>query len=113
MMTRNDVKLLVVLLSLTLLSWVGVRIFLASSPGSVVVVNARGVDVNRIPLSKSGTYEVEGLLGRSIFEIDHGRVRMVSSACPDKLCIGMGWVSKPGQVIVCIPNRVVLKVEKR
>ena len=37
-------------------------------------------------------------------------VGFVRSDCPDKLCLHAGFLSTPGQVAVCLPNRVVLRV---
>lgn len=53
---------------------------------------------------------VDGFQGESHVEIEGGRVRMVDSACPDKLCVRTGWISRPGQSIVCLPNRVVIEI---
>ncbi len=53
---------------------------------------------------------VDGYQGKSFLEIEGGRVRMVDSACPDKLCVRTGWISRPGESIVCLPNRVVVEV---
>ncbi len=54
--------------------------------------------------------EIKGVNGDTIMEISEGRVRVIQSACPDKICVHYGWVSKPGQMIVCLPNRVVVKI---
>ena len=39
-----------------------------------------------------------------------GRVRVLESDCPDKLCMGMGWTSSPAKPIVCLPNGVTVTV---
>jgi hypothetical protein len=52
---------------------------------------------------------VMGRQGYSIIEVGKNKVRMVDSACEDKICVHTGWISKPGQQIVCIPNQVVLR----
>jgi hypothetical protein len=74
-------------------------------------VTASGKQVLTHPLDE-GPVEltVKGSNGESYLEIAGGRVRMVDSACPDKLCVKRGWISSPGQSIVCLPNRVVIEV---
>ncbi|MCX7795415.1 MAG: NusG domain II-containing protein [bacterium] len=64
-------------------------------------------------LSENRIVEVLGPLGKSIIEIKDRRVRMLFSPCPDKLCIKEGYIDKAGQVIICVPNRVVIKIEGR
>jgi len=39
-----------------------------------------------------------------------GGARMVEASCPDKLCIYQGWINTEGPLIVCLPNRVVLRI---
>ena len=39
-----------------------------------------------------------------------GKVRVVSSTCPDKVCVKTGDISEAGEVIVCVPNRVSIKL---
>lgn len=112
---RGDIMLIVAGIVVAALLWAAFELVRDSGPGRVVVVNVVGVDVERIALAggERSSRTVRGQIGRSTFEIVNGRVRMVSSDCPDKTCIKMGWASQPGQVIVCLPNRVVLKVESQ
>ena len=42
--------------------------------------------------------------------IEDGTVRMAEAACPDHLCIRQGTISKDGQMIVCLPNRVTVRI---
>lgn len=77
-----------------------------------VSISANGEEVLVRPLGE-GTYEltIPGHAGDSYVEISEGRVRMVDSACPDKLCVRTGWISRPGESIVCLPNRVVIEIK--
>jgi hypothetical protein len=70
-----------------------------------------GKKIRHISLSDvKKVIEMQGLKGPFVFEIRDGKVRMKDSACPNKLCVKMGWISQEGQVVCCIPNRVVLKI---
>ena len=46
-----------------------------------------------------------------VIECDGKSVRVTSSPCKNGLCVGMGGISRPGQIIVCVPNGVYIKVE--
>ncbi len=77
-----------------------------------LVVEANGREVMRVPLTQeSHWYEVEGYQGKSVFLVENYEVMMVDSACPDKLCVRVGRVRAGGASIVCLPNRVVLRLE--
>ena len=56
------------------------------------------------------TVSVYGALGTTTIEIKEKKVRVVSSPCPQKMCVKMGWRSKNGDTIVCVPNKVVVKI---
>lgn len=74
--------------------------------GSKVVVNAAGVKYE-YSAELDGTYTVAGELGPTTFEIKDGRVRIIDSPCPNKICISQGWHNP----LVCLPNKVMITVE--
>lgn len=39
-----------------------------------------------------------------------GRIRIAHSGCPNQDCVHIGWVSRSGGQIVCLPNRLVISV---
>ncbi len=55
-----------------------------------------------IPITSSNGYD--------LVEVSGNQVRIVEADCPDKLCVKQGWISRSPQQIVCLPNRVVVKV---
>lgn len=60
--------------------------------------------------SEEGRYEIQGPLGSTFVVVSAGGARVESSPCPHKVCVGMGTISRPGEVIVCVPNGVVVRV---
>jgi len=108
-LTWGDKLLMVSLLVLSLLSIVLVDRFVGQ--GSVAVVEVDGQQVYRLDLSVDGQKAVNGPLGDATIEVRDSRIRVVSSPCPYKLCVRMGWARTAGDVIVCVPNRVVIRVE--
>jgi hypothetical protein len=77
--------------------------------GDVVVIEASGQRW-LYPLGQSRREEVLGPLGVTVVVIKDGKAAVVDSPCPDKLCVHMAAVSKPGQWIACLPNRVFVRV---
>ena len=62
------------------------------------------------PLGEDRQLTVPGPLGEEIIEIRGGEAFVQSSPCPDKICIQQGRISKPGQWIACLPNKVFIRV---
>lgn len=42
--------------------------------------------------------------------VEKGRIRYEHSDCPDKTCVHTGWLSRPGQLAACLPNRTYIKI---
>lgn len=47
---------------------------------------------------------------KNIIEIKDGKIRMISANCPDKLCVKSHEISKNGEMIVCLPHRLYVKL---
>ncbi|MEW6621953.1 MAG: NusG domain II-containing protein [Bacillota bacterium] len=45
--------------------------------------------------------------------INDGRVRILTlpeEICPRGICSHTGWIKSPGEIIVCLPNRIVISL---
>ena len=63
------------------------------------------------PLAQDREILLHGPLGETQVKIVAGKVRVTSSPCPRKICIGMGEIQSSGDLLACVPNRVVLRIE--
>jgi len=52
-------------------------------------------------------------LGKMVLEVRNGRIRVAESDCPNKICCYEGWISRPGQSLVCLPNRVLIEIPSK
>jgi len=82
----------------------------AGEPAALVVEGTGGYR-SVAPLSEDGRIEVPGPLGTTVVEVRDGAARVVSSPCPQKTCIAMGAVAEPGDIAVCVPNGVIVRIE--
>lgn len=73
-----------------------------------------GAEVRRVSLSGlgEGTFPVEGENGvTATVAYGPGKIRFERADCPDQVCVATGWLTRPGQSAVCLPGRLVLRVE--
>ena len=77
--------------------------------GAAAVVTVDGVEIGRYPLSKSGTFPLNG--GTNILVVENGEAWVTEANCPDKICMAMGKISRNGEFIACLPNRLLIVVE--
>ncbi|MDI9567426.1 MAG: NusG domain II-containing protein [Bacillota bacterium] len=105
MLTRYD-KILAIVVILAAISGIIFYSFIGRNTVEEqdrIVIEAMGEVIQEIP--------IRGYLGESVLEMGDDRVRLVHSPCPDHLCVYMGWISRPGEIIVCLPNMVMVRVE--
>lgn len=84
--------------------------FFPRSSGAVGVITSPAGET-RYSLSKPAQFTVVGANGLSVtVQIEAGRVRVLHSDCPDRLCVRSGWLSQNGQASVCVPAAVSVRV---
>ncbi len=57
------------------------------------------------------TIPIETEYGYNLIEIGDEKVRVIEADCPDQLDVKQGYISKVGEVIVCLPNRLVIEIK--
>lgn len=45
-------------------------------------------------------------------EIRSDSIGIVSADCPDKLCVHQGFISHTGLPVVCLPNKLVIRLRE-
>ena len=107
----RDLILVAVLLIAALALFFGLRTRQArdTGTGAQAVVTVDGQEIGRYPLKKSGTFPLNG--GTNILVVDNGEAWVSEADCPDKVCMGMGKISRNGEFIACLPNRVLIVIE--
>ncbi len=66
-----------------------------------------GEEIGIYPLDQDRVIKIGG--GNSC-EIKDGRVRMIHADCPDQICVYSASIGAEGGVIVCLPNKVILRI---
>ena len=54
--------------------------------------------------------EINTEFGHNTVEITSDGARVTQASCPDKTDIQSGRITKPGQMLVCAPNRVMVRI---
>lgn len=65
----------------------------------------REIDLSSVEES----YEIE--VNGCVLSVEKGKIAFVSSTCRDKLCKKSGHLSKNGDTVACVPNKVVVRIE--
>ncbi len=78
--------------------------------GTYVRIEQNGKVVAEYSLSEDGEYELTSFYGSNTLVIENGTAYVKESTCRDHICEKMGPVSKNGEMIICIPNKLFIKI---
>lgn len=102
----KDILLIIILLALGLSAFLIIES--GREEGAYVKVTVDGELVAEYSLSEDGEYHLNG--GTNLLVISGGKAFIKDADCPDGLCIHQGKISRSGERIVCLPNRVMIEV---
>ncbi|EOC99832.1 NusG domain II-containing protein [Caldisalinibacter kiritimatiensis] len=112
-MTKWDKVLIVFVILVSLLGLYFTKGNIANDKQLYALIKVNGEMYKKIALGpemNEKTLEVRTKFGYNKLLFGKDRVRVIEADCPDKLDVKQGWISKPGEVIVCLPNRLVIEL---
>lgn len=115
-MTRHDVAVALFLLLIAGVAWALFYLPVRSARELVAVVRVDNKVVAKLPVSapELSVKLVKVPRGEALIEYGQGKVRVLPlppDVCPRGICWRTGWISRSGQVIVCLPNRMTVTLE--
>lgn len=114
-MKKLDYVIIITLIAVSVLSS-GILLYSSAKnkyQSKYVEISVKGNLYRRIPFNGS-TEEVIDLktdLGENIIKISNGSVQILDADCPDKICVKDGYISNPGQSLVCLPHKMVVEIK--
>ena len=106
---RRD--LLVILMFLAAGLGFALVLFAGGKAGTQVQIRVDGELIRSFPLDSDMTCEIQGADGgRNLLVIRNGEAWIQEASCPDGLCMHMGKISRAGQSVICLPNKVVVEI---
>lgn len=109
MFTRVDKIVIVALVLLSLAAYPIIRLR-APVGGAMLEIESMGEPYAVVEMGRRDTVRVPGRLGNSVIEIDENGARFIETAGPDTSCIDQGYITDAGEMAVCVPNRVLIRV---
>lgn len=105
---KKDYVLIVVIICVAGLAFLLHSLIGGKGAGSVTV-KVEGEITGVYSLAEDQTIEING--GTNILSIKNGYADMIEADCPDLLCVKQKAISKNGENIICLPNKVVVTID--
>lgn len=109
-MKKKDVILLVLLLAVAAAAALFLR-FSGKQEPQRIVVTVDGAVFGAYSLFEERTIDVKNVFGHNKIVIENGAAYMKAADCPDKYCMTYKPVSRTNESIICLPHRLVVRVE--
>lgn len=116
-MKKGDKIAAILIAGIIILSFIGVFAYKYYINGSsrIAVIEQNGkvvktIDLNKIKEKSEFTLPYNNGHFNKI-ELEPGKIRIIDADCPDKICVKTGWISEPGQTAVCLPHKLMIRIE--
>ena len=109
MIKKRDIILALMMILLGIAGYGVIR--MGQKKGSQVVIYVDQKEIGRYDLDTDTTKEIQTAKGTNTLVIENGMAYVTDADCPDQVCIRMGKISKTGENIVCLPHKLVVRLE--
>lgn len=111
---RNDIIFIVALLAVVIC--LGLGVYFLRPGGDEVVVKVDGKIYGTYPLNTDAVVEIrtgEHAEQINLLIIKDGKAYVQEATCPDGICAAHKPISREGESIVCLPNKVAITVQTK
>lgn len=113
-LTKGDKLLILIVVIFSIISLIFVNKSVISYGEKYVSIQVDGKEIKKVIFDDSvvgKTIPIRTEYGYNLIEIGDEKVRVIEADCPDKLDVKQGYISKVGEIIVCLPNRLVIEIK--
>ena len=105
--TKADIVLILILL---IISFLPLLSYIDKSNGDSFTITLDNHKYGEYSLSNDTTFAIDGNIGEIDILVENGKVCIVETSCPKKICKKFGATSSVLKPIVCIPNKLIIEV---
>lgn len=113
-LTKGDKLLILTIIVVNVLALIFINQSLFSYEEKYISIQVNGEEIKTITFDDNmigKTIPIKSDYGYNLIEIGDGKVRVIEADCPDQLDVKQGYISKVGEIIVCLPNRLVVEIK--
>lgn len=114
MITRGDRILTILLFVASVGAMILLNRFMLRENATSVIIEVDGKCYAQYSLKEihePNRVEIETEYGYNLLLLEQGQVSVLESSCKDKLEIHAGVIKRAGQQLICLPNRLVVRLD--
>ncbi len=113
MITRWDKLIICLVCLVALITYFTFSYFVFGQQAEAVRIDVNGKEYatyNLAEIDGKKIVEIKTKYGENTLEITPKGAVMISASCQDKTDVQSGKITKPGQMIICAPNRILVRL---
>lgn len=83
-----------------------------NSSGLKAEISVEGKLYKVVPLTgEEQEFTIETDHGKNVVKVHDQGIEIIDADCPDKVCVDMPLAMKPGEMVVCLPHKIIIEVK--
>lgn len=116
MFKKLDIIIIVILICLSFIPELVFGMMMGKNfSGTYAEITLDGKPYKKVALSEhkgEDKIEVKTSYGYNIIEVKDKSIKILDADCKDEICIKSGFISEPGQIIVCLPHKLMIEIKR-
>ncbi|MBR3623647.1 MAG: NusG domain II-containing protein [Selenomonadaceae bacterium] len=105
---RKDILLILSLITLSLAP----ILFLSDSKGNIAEITVDGKIYKTLNLDKNAELTIKNEYGENKIVVENKKIFVETANCKDGVCVKTGAISKSGEIIACLPHRLLIEIKE-
>lgn len=79
-----------------------------------ISIQIDGEEVKKIYFTEENvgkTFPIQTEYGLNVLSVEKDRCCVIEADCPDKIDVLQGWISQPGEMLVCLPHHLIIEIK--
>jgi len=110
---RKELLIILIIIIASIFIWFTNYLLKTNKNNSYLLITVDGTTYQEVPLYDKTNIDpatINTTWGYNTFIIENGAVRVTEADCPDLVCVHTKPASKVGDMIVCLPHKVVFEI---
>ena len=108
-MNKSDTRLLIIVIIISIILFGITK--LNNKKGTYALVYYENKIIEKIDLNIDDKYTISGYNGNVVIEVKDNEIGVIEETSPYHLCSKQGFISSSLNPIICLPNKIVIKIE--